>query len=89
MEGNPIMAEGGVLTGPEIRKEIYSGGIVVDPFNEDQVNPASYDLTLGEKLAVYKRSVYLGGGTKRVWVCLRPSSTSIRRTIGALTSVPS
>ena len=66
MEGNPIMAEGGVLTGPEIRKEIYSGGIVVDPFNEDQVNPASYDLTLGEKLAVYKRSVYLGGGTKRV-----------------------
>jgi dCTP deaminase len=72
------MTEGGVLTGPEIRKEIYAGGIVIDPFNEDHVNPASYDLTLGAQLAVYKRPVYLGGGTKRVLGV--PPSEQIRHT---------
>lgn len=50
---------GGILTGPAIRRALFAGDIVIDPLNEDNlqegtfVNPASYDLTLGNKVAVY------------------------------------
>jgi dCTP deaminase len=51
------MADGGVLTGPEIEYQCKRGNIVIDPFNQEQVNPASYDLRLGSKVAVYRACV--------------------------------
>lgn len=48
------MSEGGVLTGPEITKEVRSGAISIDPFDFEQVNPASYDLRLGSTVRVYR-----------------------------------
>lgn len=59
------MADGGVLTGPEIRKQVAAGNIVIDPYCDENVvddvddpcNPGSYDLRLGSKVAVYKSCV--------------------------------
>lgn len=44
---------GGILTGPEIQAAIDRGEIEIDPFDPQRLNPASYDLTLGSKVAVY------------------------------------
>jgi dCTP deaminase len=41
-----------ILTGSEIIKQVESGRIVIDPFNEDQVGPNSYDLRLGDELKI-------------------------------------
>lgn len=52
------MHNGGILTGPEIRSAIYAGDIEIDPLvgidNGEFINPASYDLTLGSAVAVYR-----------------------------------
>lgn len=51
---------GGILSGLEIKGAIERGEIEIDPFQPDHVsfgdrlNPASYDLTLGRKVAVYR-----------------------------------
>ncbi len=51
---------GGILSGLTIKRMVESGDIEIDPWNpthlrfEDRLNPASYDLTLGPKVAVYK-----------------------------------
>ena len=45
---------GMILTGHAILEAISAGHIIIDPFNRDQVNPASYDLTLGDTVRVYK-----------------------------------
>ncbi|HEY8094879.1 MAG TPA: hypothetical protein VIE65_02140 [Methylobacter sp.] len=51
---------GGILSGLEIREMVARGDIVIDPWdsshiNDDsRLNPASYDLTLGDEIAVYK-----------------------------------
>lgn len=42
-----------ILSGKEIKKRIYKGDIVIDPFEEFQLNPNSYDLTLANELLVY------------------------------------
>ena len=36
-----------ILTGQQIIKEVRSGGIVISPFSEEQVNPNSYNYRLG------------------------------------------
>jgi dCTP deaminase len=51
------MVDGGVLTGPEIEYQRKRGNIIIDPFNQDQINPASYDLRLGSKVAMYSKAV--------------------------------
>ncbi len=43
----------GILSGPEIRRQVQLGRISIEPFRDDQVNPASYDLRLGDQLAWY------------------------------------
>ena len=45
-----------MLSGTKIKESIKSGAIVIDPFNEDQLNPNSYDLQLADKLIVYDLS---------------------------------
>jgi len=48
---------GGILTDDAIRDALDHGGISIDPFDESQMNPASYDLRLGEGVAVYDKWV--------------------------------
>jgi dCTP deaminase len=42
-----------ILTGHAIRDAISSGDIEIDPFDPAQINPSSYDLRLGDGVAVY------------------------------------
>lgn len=46
-----------MLTGEEIIRAVQSGEIVIDPFTKDNVNPNSYNLTLGNELLVYTDDV--------------------------------
>ena len=46
-----------ILSGPEILKQVELGNIRIDPFNGKRVNPASFDLTLGDQVAVYANAV--------------------------------
>lgn len=43
----------GILSGKEIELSIALGEILINPFDPSQLNPASYDLTLGEGITVY------------------------------------
>lgn len=42
------------LTGAKIISEVEKGNIFIDPFDISRVNPNSYNLTLSNKLKVYK-----------------------------------
>ena len=52
------MANEGILADSEIQAEIRNGRISIDPFRDEQMNPASYDVTLGDQVAVYDAWVY-------------------------------
>jgi dCTP deaminase len=55
--------EQGILSGYEIWQELQSGAIEVVPEPpEEHLNPASLDLTLGPKVAVYRKAVYFSVG---------------------------
>ncbi len=41
-----------VLTRDAIRRELDAGRLVIDPFEDDQLGPASIDLTLGDEIRV-------------------------------------
>lgn len=43
-----------ILTGNEIYNQIVIGNIEIDPFDVTRINPNSYNLSLGNELAVYK-----------------------------------
>ncbi|MDY7226304.1 dCTP deaminase [Hyalangium rubrum] len=43
-----------ILTGPKIQQEVRAGNIRISPFSEEQINPNSYDLRLGNTIKVYK-----------------------------------
>lgn len=42
-----------ILSGDAIWKSVKNGRIVIDPFDPKYLNPASIDLTLGDKVGVY------------------------------------
>lgn len=42
-----------ILTGPEIQRQVELGKIQISPFRPEQVNPASYDLRLGDEFLMY------------------------------------
>lgn len=46
-----------ILTGPKIKQEVENGNIVISPFNNDQLNPNSYDFRIGNKILVYKNRI--------------------------------
>lgn len=48
------MDNAGILSGSAIKEFVEAGRIKIDPFREDRLNPGSYDLTLGRKVAVYR-----------------------------------
>lgn len=45
-----------ILTGKEISKRVANGEISISNFKKSQVNPNSYNLTLGKKLLYYKNT---------------------------------
>lgn len=44
---------GGILSDSAIRKAVECGDIEIDPFDPAQLNPVSYDLTLGNEIVTY------------------------------------
>lgn len=46
-----------ILTGPKIIEEVKKNNICISPFNEEQINPNSYDFRLGNKMKIYKETV--------------------------------
>ena len=46
-----------MLTGNEIRIQVEAGNIVIEPFDESNIGPNSYDVRLGDQLAVYREVV--------------------------------
>ena len=51
------MATSGILTDAHIRQAVEEGAIRIDPYDPAQLNPTSYDLTLGTEVAVYRNWV--------------------------------
>src|SRR6202035_5248440 len=47
------MNPGGILSDSAIRHAVECGDIEIDPFDPSRLNPCSYDLTLGDEVAVY------------------------------------
>jgi dCTP deaminase len=45
---------GGILSDTEIRAAFVRGDIEIEPFDTRQMNPASYDLRLGDRVSIYK-----------------------------------
>jgi len=46
-----------ILTGSKIANEVKNGRIVIRPFNESQLNPNSYNFTLGKTIKIYKNYI--------------------------------
>lgn len=46
-----------ILTGEKIHKEVQDGKIQIEPFNLKNLNPNSYNFTLGNEIVVYKEKV--------------------------------
>ena len=42
-----------ILTRNEILKEVHTGNIVIDPFEEEALDAASYDMTLYHQIRVF------------------------------------
>lgn len=49
-----------ILTGHEIRKQLETGGIEIDPLDLSRVQPNSIDLTLGKEVKVYGAVTKMG-----------------------------
>jgi dCTP deaminase len=47
----------GILTDTMIAQGVEDGSIRIDPYDPNHLNPASYDLTLGDEVVVYKQWV--------------------------------
>ena len=43
-----------ILTGPELSRQVKDGRIVIDPFDESQVEPNSYGFRLGRHIISYR-----------------------------------
>jgi deoxycytidine triphosphate deaminase len=46
-----------ILTGPEIKKQVRLGRIYIHPFNENNLNPNSYNFRLGDTLKIYTNNL--------------------------------
>jgi dCTP deaminase len=57
----------GILTDSAIMAAVETGDILIEPFRLDQVNPSSYDLTLGPEVRVYEEWVDLEGGEQHAY----------------------
>jgi len=63
----PRISEAGILSGAEISDQSIAGRIKFEPeLDFTRLNPASYDLTLGKYVAVYRNAVYFVDGSSVV-----------------------
>jgi len=46
-----------ILTGSKIQQEVSNGRIIIEPFDEKQLNPNSYDFRLGDTIKTYHSKV--------------------------------
>ncbi len=46
-----------ILSGEKIKKEVKNGKIVIFPFNQNNINPNSYNYTLDDYIKVYKEDI--------------------------------
>jgi dCTP deaminase len=46
-----------ILSGEEIKSAVSLGEIVIDPFDEAQIGPNSYDFKLGNRCKIYKNKI--------------------------------
>lgn len=46
-----------ILTGLQIKEEVRCGRIIIDPFDEKQINPNSYNFRLGKTIKLYTSKV--------------------------------
>ncbi|MDD2505363.1 MAG: dCTP deaminase [Bacilli bacterium] len=46
-----------ILTGKKIKEEIKKGNITITPYNEENINPNSYNLTLANELLIYNEEL--------------------------------
>ncbi len=53
-----------MLTAQEIKKAVANGEIIVDPFDEANLKPASYSFTLGNKFKKLKKKEFLDSKVK-------------------------
>lgn len=53
-KSNQLDVVGGVLTGAEIKRQMEIGNIQIQYFNDGDLNANSYNLRIGDKLAVYE-----------------------------------
>ena len=69
-----------VLSDSSILKEIENGNILIEPFNRDNLNPCSVDLTISSKYRIYNRKKVIVGSTKDVprHVADNPDSFSLK-----------
>lgn len=65
------MSTGGILSGPAIREAVRLGEIEIDPFVPEHLNPASYDVTLGEGVLEYVTRYLLDSSKKNPTVELK------------------
>ena len=68
-----------IITGSQIKEAVRHGTITIDPYVEENVQPASIDLTLGDEVRVYTSQVAIdgnmvGGVLSRPGQSLWPSS---------------
>lgn len=49
-----------LLSGARIAQEVEAGRLIVEPFQRDQLNPNSYDLTLADCLVSYRAQAWRG-----------------------------
>jgi dCTP deaminase len=47
----------GVLSGKALQSAVESGEILINPFEPKHLNPASYDLTLGDGVTIYQKGL--------------------------------
>ena len=46
-----------ILSGKKIEEEVENGKIIISPFNKEDINPNSYNYTLGSTLKVYEDDI--------------------------------
>ena len=49
-----MTSDAGILTGPEIERQIAAGRITIDPYRQEHVSCGSVDLTLGDRVTLYE-----------------------------------
>lgn len=57
-----------MLTGKEILEQIKLGNILIKPFNEEQLNPNSYNLTISNKIAYFTNDLLDVKGNNKIQI---------------------